>query len=55
MEKILLAFTMGFVVSQALSVIRISLFKSKIKLYETYVHDRLDKGAEQLGGSLISH
>ncbi|MCL5670748.1 MAG: hypothetical protein M1423_05545 [Acidobacteria bacterium] len=55
MEEILLAFAMGFVVSHALSVIRISMFKNKIKLYETYVHDRLDKGTERLRGDLISH
>jgi hypothetical protein len=54
MEKILLAFAIGFMVSHALSVIRIGLFKSKIRLYESYVHERLDGVVEQLRSGLIS-
>ncbi len=55
MATIILAFAIGFIVSQTISAFRISLFKGKIKLYETYLHDRLDQGTEQLRRSLISH
>lgn len=54
MEKELLAFAIGFMVSHALSVVRISLFKKKIRLYETYVHERLDEATELLRKSLMS-
>jgi hypothetical protein len=49
------AFAVGFVVSYAFSVTRIGLFKNKIKLYEHYVHRRLDETADDLRSSLISH
>ena len=55
MENEILAFAVGFVVSYAFSVTRIGLFKSKIKLYESYVHRRLDETADHLRSSLISH
>lgn len=55
MENEILAFAVGFLVSYAFSLMRIGVFKNRIKLYERYVHRRLDESVEQLRSGLISH
>jgi len=54
MENEILAFAFGFAVSYAFSVMRIGVFKNKIRLYERYVHQRLDDTVDHLRSGLIS-
>ena len=51
----ILAFAIGFLVSYAFSVMRIGVFKNRIKVYERYVHHRLDENVDHLRSGLISH
>lgn len=50
----ILAFAVGFGVCYAFSVMRIGVFKNRIKLYERYVQHRLDESVDNLRSGLIS-
>lgn len=54
MVKEILAFAVGFAMSQAFSAMRISQLKSKVDVYERYVRERLDEAADRLKSSLNS-